>query len=165
MDIPWPLDFVSLFSGDNNTGQAQGEIIYALLADPVVSQSYGNTTYLVNGSLLAETMTLSDYGATAGWGGHRATKAWYGLFGNSAAALASSSDERAHLFWTAGHSYEMNDYKIWADGFPSVKFRNSNFGGGGTSSEFSGTDFPLFRLADAYLMYAECALRGGGGST
>lgn len=158
-------NFVSLFSGDNNSGQAQNEIIYALLADPVVSQSYGNTTYLVNGSLLAETMTLNDYGATAGWGGHRATKAWYGLFGNSAAALAASPDDRAHLFWTAGHSYEMNDYKIWVDGYPSVKFRNSNFGGGGTSSEFSGTDFPLFRLADAYLMYAECAVRGAGGST
>ena len=26
------------------------------------------------------------------------------------------------------------------------------------------TDFPMFRLADAYLMYAEAVLRGGGGS-
>jgi len=25
-------------------------------------------------------------------------------------------------------------------------------------------DFPMFRLADAYLMYAEAVLRGGGGS-
>lgn len=158
-------DFVSLFSGDNGVTSAKNEIIYALLAEPFVSQSYGNTTYLVNGSLNAETMTLNDYGATAGWGGHRATKAWYGLFANSAAGLATSPDDRAKLFWTAGHSYEMNDYKIWTDGFPSIKFRNSNFAGGGASTEFSGTDFPLFRLADAYLIYAECAVRGGGGST
>lgn len=27
------------------------------------------------------------------------------------------------------------------------------------------TDFPMFRLADAYLMYAECNLRGGGGDS
>ena len=27
------------------------------------------------------------------------------------------------------------------------------------------TDFPLFRLADAYLMYAEINLRGGGGDS
>ncbi len=28
----------------------------------------------------------------------------------------------------------------------------------------SDTDFPMFRLADAYLIYAEAVLRGGGGS-
>lgn len=158
-------DFVSLFSGDNDVTAAKNEIIYPLLAEPFVSQSYGNTTYIVNGSLNADTMPLNNFGATAGWGGHRATKAWYGLFGNNAAELAASPDDRAHLFWTAGHSYEMNDYKTWTDGFPSVKFRNTNFAGNSASTEFSGTDFPMFRLADAYLMYAECVLRGGGGST
>jgi len=156
------LNFVANFSGDNNTSP---EIIFPLLADPVVSQSYGNTTYLVNGSLNADTMTLSDYGATAGWGGHRATKAWYGLFGGSAGALAASPDDRAHLFWTSGHSYEMNDYKTWTDGYPAIKFRNKNFSGPVSTTNFSGTDFPLFRLADAYLMYAECALRGASGTS
>jgi hypothetical protein len=34
----------------------------------------------------------------------------------------------------------------------------------GSNSEFVDTDFPVFRLADAYLMYAEAVLRGGGGS-
>ena len=65
-------NFGSNFSGDNNTSN---EIIYPLIADPLVSQSYGNTTYIVNGSLSSATMTLSSYGATDGWAGHRATKA------------------------------------------------------------------------------------------
>lgn len=150
-------DFGRNFAGDNHTSP---EIIFPLIADPISSQSFGNTTYLVNGSLNSETMSLSAYGATEGWGGHRATEAWYGLFGN----LSTSPDDRADLFWTAGHNYEMNDYKTWADGFPSTKFRNTNFDGSGTPTQFSGTDFPLYRLADAYLMYAECVLRGGGGS-
>jgi hypothetical protein len=30
--------------------------------------------------------------------------------------------------------------------------------------DFSDSDFPIFRLADAYLMYAECGVRGAGGS-
>jgi hypothetical protein len=158
-------NFVSLFSGDNNVTAAKNEIIYALIADPLTSQSYGNTTYLVNGSLNSATMVLSNYGANAGWGGHRATKAWYGLFGNSASALAASTDDRAKLFWTNGHNYEMNDYKTWTDGYPSVKFRNSNFVGSSINTDFSGTDFPLFRLADVYLMYAECVLRGATGGT
>jgi starch-binding outer membrane protein, SusD/RagB family len=155
-------NFVSLFSADNNTST---EIIFPLIADSNVSRSYGNTTYLVNGSLNSDTMTLSTYGATAGWGGHRATQAWYGLFGNSALELNSSTDARAKLFWTGGHSFEMNDYKTWTDGYPSIKFRNTNFSGASGTFDFSGTDFPMFRLADAYLMYAECALRGATGTT
>ena len=145
--------FVSVFSGDNNTSP---EIIFPLIADAVTSQSYGNTTYIVNGCSNSETMTLADYGLTDGWAGHRATKAWYGLFGD----LTSSTDYRAKLFFTEGHKYEMEDYKAWTDGYPSIKFRNSNALSASTApTPFSGTDFPLFRLADAYLMYAECAVR------
>jgi hypothetical protein len=159
-------NFVSLFSADNNTTAAKNEIIYPLIADALVSQSYGNTTYLVNGSLNSATMPLGTFGANQGWGGHRATKAWYSKFGSSAAAIAANTDVRAQLFWTAGHSYEMNDYKTWTDGYPCTKFRNSNFVGTSSPTDFSSTDFPLFRLADAYLMYAECVLRGAtGGST
>lgn len=146
-------DFVSLFSADNNTSS---EIIFPLIADAQVSQSFGNTTYIVNGSLNADTTPLALFGATDGWGGHRSSKAWYGLFGD----LETSPDVRASLFWTEGHNYEMEDYKEWTDGYPSVKFRNTNFSGSSAPTSFSGTDFPLFRLADAYLMYAECAVRG-----
>lgn len=150
-------DFVQNFSADNNTSS---EIIYPLIADALVSQSYGNTTYIVNGNLNSATMNLSDYGAAEGWGGHRATSAWYGLFGD----LSTSTDERAQLFWTSGHTYEMVDYREWTNGYPSIKFRNTNHvNPTGTTTPFSSTDFPLFRLADAYLMYAECVLRGAAG--
>ena len=108
---------------------------------------------------------ISQFGATDGWGGHRATKAWYGLFGASAADLAASPDIRASLFWRNGQSYEMNDYKTWSDGYPCTKFRNSASTGSWTPTSFSSTDFPLFRLADAYLMYAECSLRGATGGS
>lgn len=153
-------DFVSIFSGDNDSSP---EIIFPLIADAVSSQSYGNTTYIINGSLSSDTMTLTDYGATGGWGGHRATSAWYGKYCGGvtdATQLANCTDERAKLFWTQGHTFEMADYKKWPDGYPSIKFRNSNFSGNTLATEFSNTDFPLFRLADAYLMYAECAVRG-----
>lgn len=150
-------DFVSIFSADNNTST---EIIFPLIADAQVSQSYGNTTYIVNGSLNSDTTPLAQFGATEGWGGHRSSKAWYGLFGD----LDTSTDDRASLFWTTGHNYEMTDYKEWTDGYPSVKFRNTSFNGSSTPSSFSNTDFPLFRLADAYLMYAECAVRGAAGT-
>ncbi len=151
-------NFVQIFSGDNNNSP---EIIFPLIADATASQSYGNTTYIVNGSLSTDTMTISTFGAAEGWQGHRATKAWYGLFGD----LGTSTDVRASLFWTSGHNYEMTNYRTWIDGYPSVKFRNSNFAGPTTPTSFSGTDFPLYRLADVYLMYAELAVRGASGAT
>ena len=150
-------NFRKNFSADNNTSK---EIIFPLIADAASSQSYGNTTYIVNGSISTDTMTPADFGATDGWAGHRATKAWYGLFAGSAAGLQSSPDVRAKLFWSAGHNWEMNDYKTWTDGFPSDKFWNKNSDGSGSATSFSSTDFPLFRLSDAYLIYAECAVRG-----
>ncbi len=155
---PYDLDpdFVHIFSGDNYNST---EIILPLIADAVVSQSYGNTTYIVNGNLSADTMPLAEFGATDGWGGHRSSKAWYGLYGE----LETSTDVRASLFWTDGHNYEMTDYREWTDGYPSIKFRNKNFSGNTVPAYFSNTDFPLFRLADAYLMYAECTLRGASG--
>jgi hypothetical protein len=36
-------------------------------------------------------------------------------------------------------------------------------GGTGSHQTFTDTDFPMFRLADVYLMYAEAVLRGGTG--
>jgi hypothetical protein len=153
-------NYVSIFSADNNNSP---EVIFPLIADANVTQSYGNVTYIVNGNISKETMNPNDYGATADWGGHRATKAWYGLFNSG--DLVGSNDDRSKLFFTTGHSYEMNNYKTWTDGFPSIKFRNTNFSGTSISTEFSSTDFPLYRLADAYLMYAECVLRGATGGS
>ena len=171
-------NFRSLFCRDNDITDAKNEIIYVLIADPLTSQSYGNTTYLICGSLSSQTMVATDYGNPGGdsnaWGGHRATKGWYGLFATSAQGLAESADDRAKLFFTnytstdpaKRHNYEMTDYKKWIDGFPSIKFVNTNFvGEPGSPVLFAGTDFPMFRLADAYLMLAESILRGGGGST
>ena len=155
-------NFRKNFSADNNTSK---EIIFPLIADAASSQSFGNTTYIVNGSISTDTMTPADFGATDGWAGHRATKAWYGLFAGSAAGLQSSPDVRAKLFWSAGHNWEMNDYKTWTDGFPSDKFWNKNSDGSGSATSFSSTDFPLFRLSDAYLIYAECAVRGAAGTS
>jgi len=154
-------NYAKNFRADNNLSP---EIIYPLIADANISQSYGNTTYIVSGSLSADTMlNLAAFGATEGWGGHRATKAWYGLFGTDWASISANPDVRgSQCFWSTGHNYEMLDYKKWKDGYPSIKFQNLNTDGSGGAIKFSSTDFPLFRLADAYLMYAECVLRGAG---
>lgn len=75
-------------------------------------------------------------------------------------------DPRA-MFWTQGQELEIEDIATFTDGYAITKFKNVDRNGIiGSDSEgtFTDTDFPLLRLADVYLMYAEANLRGGGGS-
>jgi len=53
---------------------------------------------------------------------------------------------------------------LFTDGYAIEKFKNINSDGTpGSSLDYPDTDFPMFRLADVYLMYAEAVLRGGSG--
>ena len=75
-------------------------------------------------------------------------------------------DPRA-MFYTDGQTLEIETVSSFTDGYAITKFKNLDRNGNpgsDTSGEFTDTDFPLFRLADVYLMYAEATLRGGGGS-
>ena len=72
-------------------------------------------------------------------------------------------DSRA-MFWTDGQNLEINDIGLFTDGYAITKWKNiTSTGNPGQDATFVDIDFPLFRLADIYLMYAEAALRGGGG--
>lgn len=77
--------------------------------------------------------------------------------------VRNSFDKRA-MFWTDGQSIDINDMGLFTDGYAITKWKNvSSTGNPGQDGTFVDTDFPLFRLADIYLMYAEATLRGGGG--
>lgn len=77
----------------------------------------------------------------------------------------ASFDKRA-IFYTDGQNLEIEDIGVFTEGWAVAKWKNiKRDGSNGSDLEFVDIDFPLFRLADAYLMYAEAVLRGGGGST
>ncbi len=72
-------------------------------------------------------------------------------------------DHRA-LFWTDGQNLEINDISVFNDGYAISKWKNVTSAGiAGSDGTYTDTDFPMFRLADVYLMYAEAVLRGGTG--
>ena len=76
-------------------------------------------------------------------------------------------DTRA-LFYTDGQSLEIDDISEFKQGYAITKYKNVDVNGkAGSDPEgnFPDTDFPLFRLADVHLMYAEAVLRGGTGGT
>lgn len=75
-----------------------------------------------------------------------------------------SFDSRA-LFHTDGQELEIADISQFTEGYAVTKFKNvTSTGVAGSDLRYADTDFPMFRLADAYLMYAEAVLRGGSGS-
>ena len=74
-----------------------------------------------------------------------------------------SFDSRA-MFYTDGQSLEIDDISQFTQGYAVTKFTNlKSDGTPGSDPTFMDTDFPMFRLADVYLMYAEGVLRNGGG--
>ena len=77
-----------------------------------------------------------------------------------------TADARGNFF-TLDQSLEINDISNFNDGYAIVKFKNidqSGNAGSDPSGTHVDTDFPLFRLADAYLMFAEASLRGAAGA-
>src|SRR5690606_23128715 len=96
-----------------------------------------------------------DYGVLSGWHSFRTSRESVGLF--------TAADTRGD-FWTDGQTLNIDDPSSSSQGYRIVMF--TNFKDDGTFVTDDGmvsTDFPMIRLADVYLMYAESVVRGGGG--
>lgn len=75
----------------------------------------------------------------------------------------TSGDSRA-MFFTDGQNLEIVDISQFTEGYSVNKFKNLNRDGStGSNLTHPDTDFPMFRLADVHLIYAEAVLRGGSG--
>ncbi len=155
-------NYRELFMADNGSSAARNELIFTLPADGVNSQSWGSTTFLVHAAISANSdgpMVDSDYGVEAGWGGIRATPTFVSVFDD----ISGNTDTRANFF-TAGQQLEVDTLTQFSNGYAVPKYTNkTSTGGDGADGTHVDTDYPMFRLADAYLMYAELVLRGAGG--
>ncbi len=149
------------FRADNNTSP---EIIFSFNHDARNTQTYGGMGFIIHGQI-GGSMNAADFGVNGAWSQNRVTPEFVGKFPD----ISGDSDIRAQ-FYTSGQELEINDVGTFTDGYAITKFKNKTLAGGaapsGGNPDFVDTDFPMFRLADAYLMYAEAVLRGGaGGST
>jgi len=65
-----------------------------------------------------------------------------------------------------GWVWDITNVGTFTEGIGVTKWSNLSANGGPAPNKhtsFASTDFPMFRLADAYLMYAEAVVRGGSG--
>ncbi len=148
--------YQDLFLADNNVNNP--EVILPIQYDGNNTQNYGGTTFIINAEI-SSGMNPALFGVpSGGWGGNRATSAFAALF----PSLDTTIDKRAIFY---GTNTKITDVGTFSQGAPVVKFKNiTSTGatppGGGT---YCSTDFPLFRLGEQYLIYAEAVLRGGSG--
>lgn len=71
--------------------------------------------------------------------------------------------DRRSMFYFAGQTREIDDITQFTQGIAINKFKNvTSNGAQGSDTDFPDTDFPMFRLADVYLMAAESILRTSG---
>jgi len=148
------------FLADNNLRPAANEIIWPVIFDVARVQSYGGTTFLVNGATSGSDGAWQRYvGQTTGWGGLRTTSA---LFDKFFLQGGDTTRDTRGRFWTRGQTLQINDLRQFTQGLGVVKFRNITSTGvaQNASLNFSSVDFPMLRLSDMMLIYAEAAARG-----
>lgn len=143
--------YEEVFLADNDKSP---EIIFPVLFDGNSSRTWGGTTFIIHAGV-GGTMDPAAFGVDGGWNGIRTTSALVNKF--------AQNDARGN-FYTDGQTLEIEDVSVFTDGYPLIKFKNiTSDGHVGKNLSWVDTDFPLFRLADAYLIYAEGVARGGAG--
>lgn len=155
--VPYEYSFLA----DNDENGAQTGFIWTLNFDGLQTQTFGGTTYLTHAPV-GGNMNPAEFGINGGWGGIRTTKQFVEKF----PGMENSPDGR-ETFFTDDQSLEINDVGRFKDGFAIQKFKNvdiNGVAGSDTTGDFVDIDFPVYRIADAYLMYAEAAVRGAAGA-
>ena len=171
------------------SASAENEILWGIPYEGTNTQSYGGTTFLIAASVTTNSaddvfkMDCANYGAkNFNWKCMHARAEFSDKF-------IDSGDVRDD-FWSKdadGFTKANTDFSTFNNGYASIKFTNidSNADGtfalkdpskgtvisniadeaktAGNNENFASTDFPIFRLADIYLMKAECYAVGGVG--
>ena len=179
--------FSHLFAQDNTeNANARKEFIFAVSYDSEKTKSYGGTTVMIAASV----GTDANLGIATALGypeGSKINKGeWNGYHVPS--EFVAQNFELTNVEWGAtsglGYDREHSDQRAFFynigckeeydptttdSGWRCWKFNSMKSDGTlcstGDYTDFSSSDFPMFRLAEMYLIYAEAQARIDGGST
>ena len=169
--------YADLFRGDNRqNASARGEFLWAVDYDNNNINSYGRTTYFLSASMAATDITDSSRpnGQVNGWAGLRVpyefVSKYFDVSGQDyVSGEYESADKRGELFYIKGRSESMEGALYnFMNGWTSLKF--NNIPSGETNQSYlpqsatmsnSNVDFPMIRLAEIYLIYAEVCMNLG----
>jgi hypothetical protein len=167
---------------------ANQEFLFSVYYDAENSRSWGGTIFLVQSSFQAaddlkdeEGNSLYMLGVADGWAGIRMPYEYASdYFGVTVPEDGYNSDGtytgvydyedlRAANFWIKGHTEEMTDIGEFSQGWSFYKYNNiphdltpeefrETAATYGTATAKASIDYPMIRLAEIYLNYAEASL-------
>jgi hypothetical protein len=167
-------DYAALFRGDNGQNpQARGELLWAIDYSDDYTESYGGSTYLLAAALAAT--DISDQsrpnGQRNGWAGLRVPYEYVQKYFAVTSAdyengTYQTADRRGEVFYIKGRSQSMEDQLYnFMNGWSCIKFNNiphdqsdQSFLSTSALKNYADVDFPMIRLAEIYLIYAEACM-------
>ena len=165
-----------LFRGDNGENpDAKKEMLFAASYNAEHTQSYGGTTYLTLSTLSGDDGAVNIIGINGGWAGNRVPDHYVQTyFAPSAADFATGeytiADKRGQYFYIKGRTQSMQDQlNTFLNGWSCIKFNNVphdmdavDYAATAATKTFSDIDWPLIRLGEIHLIYAEACMHAGG---
>ena len=172
--------YSDLFRGDNGQNMsARGEFLWAVDYNDFRTQSYGGSSYLLAAALASTDITdqTRPNGQRHGWAGLRVpyeyVERYFAVKGQDYQSGDYQCDDlRGRLFYIKGRSESMEgELYNYMHGWSCLKFNNiphdqtdASFLEMSATKDFADVDFPMIRLAEIYLIYAEACLRLGQAS-
>lgn len=173
-------DYAPLFRGDNGENpQAVGEMLWAIDYNANSTESYGGTTYILSASMASTDITDQSRpnGQINGWAGLRVpyeyVSKYFGVSGQDyETGTYEVADKRGEVFYIKGRSESMDGALYsFMNGWTCLKFNNiphdqtdNSYLDVSATLNFSNVNFPMIRLAEIYLIYAEACMNLGQGS-
>jgi hypothetical protein len=167
--------YQNLFVPDN---YKSNEIIFPNIYDGTNLTTWGGLMFLECSAV--DNKIQGVINAPGEWGGNRAVQEFVGRFtkeepncqydqrfamlhqnGYWVDSIAKGITYRVH---EPAFQLSINDNTQFEQGTPLLKYSNITSSGDSLKASFATGAFPLFRLGDIYLMYAEAVLRGGTGT-
>ncbi len=163
-------EYANLFKADNGQNtNTNREIIFPVCFDGVATMTWGGMTTLICGSRGGSEFVLERDGISQGWDGYRSTHRLVEKFEfeDPDNPTAETILDSRGIFYSQGRSTYITTSPLntfTTEGWAVYKYTNvTSTGEIGSNTTHPDTDFPLFRLGDIYLMYAEAVARGGQG--
>ncbi len=173
-------EYSDLFRGDNGENpSARGEMLWAIDYNAEKTQSYGGTSYILSATLASTDVTDESRpnGQRNGWAGLRVPYEYVSKYfavndQDYETGTYNVADKRGEMFYIKGRSESMDGALYsFMNGWSCLKFNNiphdrteAEFLEVAATKSFSDVDFPMIRLGEIYLIYAEACMNLGEGA-
>lgn len=165
-----------LFCASNDKYVGNGEILWAVPQQVGAYETWGGTTYMTAGCYIesapAEVLASIGAGRLVERDGKMeldGPQVWSGVRMRPELSSAFEPGDQRELVYKGNYNIgveNLDDFGENSDGYMCIKYTYTteddyyNTANNGLTTQVCNTDYPLFRLADVYLMLAECQYNG-----